>query len=441
MSEEWLDVLESRRKMLDFVKWDGWQVLTEWPWQDAPEHWVDRLLLLATQAHTSHVFLDPVPEGGGRLCFRVDGVVLPGPAFSPEQYQHLVSAIHKRAALPDSDPATLFCDGIIQGSAETGEHGFVVGILRTAEGHQVTLCTRSPLPYAVPWEGWPDEAITALEQMRRHPNGLIVFCHRGYSSEIGSMLKVFDHMARESHGGSRYACVTDTVLRLAPRDGVSQVRVEGSKESWEAALRALAAQDTDVFALAGRNENEVVSQALLTALEDRGVLVNVSLPGVVDSLLWLLSALPVDAAQVAEVLLGVIGSYGGLRRVCPVCASPAIPDESVLPLLGTEGITSIPEGNWVQGKGCEECNGTGYTPVYATGSVRSQLSLSVVETIYIDREFARFCASHPSRSELLSALSERGFRTYFQQAFDLAQQGLTTLQEAIRVGLARRADL
>lgn len=432
MSDKWIDVLESRRKMLDFVKWEGWEILTAWPWQDPPEYWVDRLLLLATQAQTSHVFLDPVLQGGGRLRFRVDGLVLPGPAFSVEQYQHLLSAIRKRTALPDSDSATLFCDGIIQGSEEIGKRDFVAGILRTSEGLQVTLYARSPLPSTVPWGGWPAQAVTALEQMRRHPNGLIVFCHRGYSSEIGSMLGVFDFMARESHGESRYACVTDTPLRLPPLDGRSQVRVEGSKESWEGALRALVAQDTDVFALAGRNENEVVSQALLTALEDRYVLVNVSLFGATDSLLWLLSALRVDAAQVAEVLLGVIGSYQYLRRVCPVCSSPVMPDESVLPLLGTQGITSIPEGNWVQGKGCEECNGTGFS---------SQLWLSVVEAIYIDRELARFCNSRPSRSELRSALTERGFRTYFQQAFDLAQQGLTTLQEAIRVGLARRADL
>ncbi|MGB7442885.1 MAG: hypothetical protein WA919_17615 [Coleofasciculaceae cyanobacterium] len=89
-------------------------------------------------------------------------------------------------------------------------------------------------------------------------------------------------------------------------------------------------------------------------------------------------------------------------------------------------------GKWVEGQGCSECYGTGYMP---------RQRLTVVEAAYIDQSLANLLASQPSKNQLSSAIADGGFQTYFEQAFQFAQQGMTTLQEAIRVGLARRSEL
>ena len=432
MCNKWLDELRSD---MPKVKGAGrvLEILSTWHTRDSAEAWLEGLLLLAGQRDVSHVFVEQGPEGDARLRFRVDGVVFAGPKFASQDYEQLLAAVRARATMGESDEAMLSCEGILAGSLETEAHGFWVGLLRTSEGTQLSLCARRALETDMPWEGWPAQARTAMEHMLGHPNGLIEFCFRGWSSQVGTMARVFDFRIRQSAGRSRYAYVSDGPVGLPPREGTVQVRVEGSKESWEQALRALIAHDVDCVALAGRDEKVIVHQAVLTALEDRYIMVNVSRPDVVRTLLWLLSDAAIDPGQVVQELIGLVGICE-LRPVCPRCAYSKPPGKSILPVFERQGITCIPEGNWVGSEGCEECNGTGFM-------LPSEQRLPLVEAVYVDRELAETCVSRPSRDELESALAERGFRTYFQQAVDFARQGLTTVEESIRVGLARRADL
>jgi type II secretory ATPase GspE/PulE/Tfp pilus assembly ATPase PilB-like protein len=279
--------------------------------------------------------------------------------------------------------------------------------------------------------GWPAHALEVVEKMRQHPNGLMVFCHRGYSTEAGTMFRVLNVMQEESKGGTRFGCVTESLDTLPLQDGIVSVCVTAARKSWEQALRSLIAQDIDVCAMAGRDDGETTAQAVLMALEDRSVLVNISLPTVTGALLWLSSELRIDSARVAQVLLGVVGTHTRFKQVCSHCRQPYQPDESSLAVIKSQGIEVLPDDIWMRGRGCEKCNGIGFTP--------SRRHIS--EAIYIDRELAELCASRPQREELVSALAERGFSTYFEQMMDYARQGDATLEEVIRVGLARRADL
>jgi hypothetical protein len=284
----------------------------------------------------------------------------------------------------------------------------------------------------LPWEAWPEQARQALQQMRRHPQGLIVFFNHSWSTQRSEMVRVLHVWARELQGEGRFAYVTDNPPHVPAGEAVIHVRVDGSRPGWEAVLRVLVAQGFDVIALAGRNAREVASQAALTALEDRMVLVNVSLPALLKVLLWLFSQLRVDAEQVAEQLVGLLGTRR-LRRVCPHCAAPQPADATVVSRLEAEGVTPIEPENWVRGTGYQHCHGVGFTP--------NEGWFDLAEAVYVDHELARLCATRPEPPALWAALAERGFRTYLEQAVEMANQGHTAIQEAFRVGLARRVDL
>lgn len=245
------------------------------------------------------------------------------------------------------------------------------------------------------------------------------------------MFRVFNAMRAEHSDGARFACVTESFNTLPLQDDITSVCVTTDRAAWERALCALVAQDIDAYALSGRDERETTTQAVLTALEDRAVLVSVSFPLVVDTLLWLHSELRVDAALVAQVLLGVVGAYKGFKKVCSHCCEEYQPEKSSLTTLKEQGIELSPDDKWMRGRGCEQCNQSGYKPS----------AERIAEAIYIDRELAQLCAARPSREVLVRALSERGFRSYLEQMMDYARQGDATLEEVIRIGMARKADL
>jgi type II secretory ATPase GspE/PulE/Tfp pilus assembly ATPase PilB-like protein len=401
-----------------------------WPWQASVDRWVDRILSFAEKPYLSSVFLDPQPQRNGNLYFRVDGLVLPGPRFTAEQYGQLLTAIQARMQFSQTTGNQYLQEGFIL--TECGQRHWV-GILQTVFGVQITICFTLSTKSAELLNGWPEQAKNDVAKMQQHPNGLIVCCHRGWSlSRQDTIFDVLNSIISGWKQDVRLGVITEGLQTPTFPENTTQLCVDGSQQSWEHACRALVAQDVDVFLMRGRNETEIVTQAVLTAREDRLVLVDVSHFSVLDALSWLLTELPVSAEQTASVLLGVVGSYPALRRVCPHCVAEQPPDDLLLASLQKQAISLTPQGQWVRGQGCPECNGGGYA---------LNARLTVTESIYVDSYLAKLCASGPNKDQLKKALAERGFQTYFEQGVELAQQGLTTLNEAVRVGLARRSEL
>lgn len=411
-----------------FQEYDNIQ--EQWPWQASVEHWVDYILDFAEKPDIMSVFIDPNLESGGKLYLRVDGCVLPGPDFIVEQYNQLLSVIKTRVICLQAIAGQRHEEGFIVTKA--GQRHWI-GFLQTVTGVQVTINFGNSVFSTDPFAGWPAQAKYVVEQMQQHPNGLMLFCHRGWSlSQHDAIFKVLNSLIHQSKVNTRCGWITESLQLRVPYENMTQLCVDGSWKAWEQASRALVAQDIDIVLMRGRNEKEVVTQAVLTALEDRMVLVDVSHFNVIDTLLWLLTELPVSPSQVTSILLGVVGDYSHLRQVCPDCAAESKPDDQLLMLLAEPYRSSMAAGKWVQGQGCSTCLGTGYLP---------RPRLSVVEAVYFDQSLAKLCSSGSSREQLTAALNERGFSTYFEQAFELARQGRTTLKEAMRVGLARRSEL
>lgn len=149
-------------------------------------------------------------------------------------------------------------------------------MLVSVAGVQITLYFEYGVPITDPLDGWPAQARGVVEQMQRHPNGLMLFCHRSWSlSRQDTIFKVLNSLLSRWNHKPRIGCVTESLQTLPPCENITQLYVDGSQQSWEQAFRALVAQDIDVLLMRGHNEKKVVTQAILTALEDRCVLVDI----------------------------------------------------------------------------------------------------------------------------------------------------------------------
>lgn len=392
---------------------------------------LDHLLTLASLSSVTHVFLNELPDGNALLRLRIDGLVIAARMLPSSSYTDILAEVVDRLNIGSLDNTVLFRDGVIASTDKDAPGRFWLGLLQTSTGPQLTLQALHQGALSTPWEDWPESSRRDIEKMRRHPCGLMLFCSRGWSTSSGMMLKWLCSLAT---GGGRYAYVTDGPIKTRLPDSISHVRMTGQTESMGAALRALVAQDCDVIALGCRNAKEAVWEAVQTSLEDRLVLANLPSNGVLDTLSWLTSDSGIDSRQVGQVLIGIVGEPRVFRRVCPHCSGHETADPASLATLTANNITTSAEEHWLQSPGCSECNQTGFVPRYGEW-------LSTVETVYVDSDLARMLLLHPTDAELSKALAERGFRSHFEQGVDIARQGLTTLQEALRIGLARRADL
>ena len=78
--------------------------------------------------------------------------------------------------------------------------------------------------------------------------------------------------------------------------------------------------------------------------------------------------------------------------------------------------------SFVRGQGCEQCHNTGFRG--RTG---------IYELLVCDQEMRRLIAPEAAIGEMRQAQRSRGAKTLFDEALRLAENGETSLDEAMRV--------
>ena len=129
-----------------------------------------------------------------------------------------------------------------------------------------------------------------------------------------------------------------------------------------------------------------------------------------------LKDLGVPAFVVNSAVLGVIAQRL-VRRVCADCARPVTPDARMLGRFGVR----VDDGQWVEGKGCARCGGSGYR-----GRV------GVYEMLTLDPSVCAAIERGASTQELARVGEANGMRPMWMDGLDKARRGITTLEEVAK---------
>ena len=124
---------------------------------------------------------------------------------------------------------------------------------------------------------------------------------------------------------------------------------------------------------------------------------------------------------VATALRGVLAQRL-VRRVCEKCTEPYEPDGHELAWLKTMLGDKVNDLQLKHGKGCPHCNKSGYR-----GRV------GVYELLEIDDSLAEALRTNDTNEFTKCARSQEKFRSFIMCALDYAMQGITTLDEVLRI--------
>jgi len=108
-----------------------------------------------------------------------------------------------------------------------------------------------------------------------------------------------------------------------------------------------------------------------------------------------------------------------VRRICPACRVPDTPSQADLDALGIE---APPGTELFRGKGCDECRGTGYRG-------RS----GIYELFTIDEDARSLILRHASTRDIRQHAIQRGMVTLRLDGYKRACEGVTTVEEILRV--------
>src|SRR5215472_7497245 len=125
-----------------------------------------------------------------------------------------------------------------------------------------------------------------------------------------------------------------------------------------------------------------------------------------------------ESYLVASVLNGVLAQRL-VRRVCGTCRAPYEPEARDLLAIGVADATGV---ELFQGKGCDDCRGTGYRG-----------RIGIYELFVIGEEARSLILSKRPSGEIRRYAIERGMVTLRDDGWAKARAGITTVEEILRV--------
>lgn len=265
--------------------------------------------------------------------------------------------------------------------------------------------------------GMPIDYIKRFRYLITRPFGLVLVTGPTGS---GKTTTLYGALAELNTPEKKIITVEDPVEYRLPR--ISQVQVhEKIGLTFGHVLRATLRQDPDILLVGEIRDSESAEIALRAAMTGHMVLSTLHTNDAVTSALRLVD-MGVDPYLVASSLKAIIAQRL-VRRVCESCADTYVPTENEQALLNSLlGGKPCPETNFKKGVGCPHCYNTGYRG-----------RIGVFELLELNPAMADALRDNDVRAFNDAAHAHKHFKPLSAVALDYAIQGITTLEEVIRV--------
>jgi type IV pilus assembly protein PilB len=202
--------------------------------------------------------------------------------------------------------------------------------------------------------------------------------------------------------------------------GITQIPVNEKKGlTFARGLRAILRHDPDKIMVGEIRDEETAAIAVQSALTGHLVFTTVHANNVVDVLGRFLN-MKVDLYNFVSALNCVLAQRL-VRRICPECKFETTYPDSFLVESGLDA-RDFRGKTFYEGKGCLECNGTGF---HGRAAISELLDLSDrIRTMILDRRPA---------SEIKKAAKDEGMMFLRESALHKVMEGTTTLREINKV--------
>ena len=183
------------------------------------------------------------------------------------------------------------------------------------------------------------------------------------------------------------------------------------------ALRSLLRQDPDIIMIGEIRDNETARIAVQAALTGHLVLSTLHTNDAASSITRLVN-IGIEAYLIAASLNAVLAQRL-VRKICPKCKQVYKVPEHMRKYAKRTGVKA---GELFHGAGCDHCRNSGYT-----GRV------GIYELLVIDDMFRDMINTDSSVSNMRRVFHESGQRSLFDDGIIKVKQGLTTIEEVLRV--------
>jgi type IV pilus assembly protein PilB len=378
---------------------------------------VNAILADAAKRRASDIHIEPY-EKIFRVRFRVDGVLQEIMSPPLRLKNPLVSRLKVMAGL-DIAERRLTQDGRIKlKMGMSGELDIRVSVLPTLFGEKVVmrLLDKSNLQLDMAKLGFDPQTLKDFQEAIHKPYGMILITGPTGS---GKSTTLYSALSELNKPDVNISTAEDPVeYNLV---GINQVQVrEQIGLTFAACLRSFLRQDPDIIMVGEIRDLETAQIAVKAALTGHLVLSTLhtnDAPSTVDRLI----NMGVEPFLLTSSI-NLIAAQRLVRRICENCKEPAEVRPDVLINLGADAAEVGAGFSTFHGRGCTNCNGTGYRG-----------RLAIYEVMVMHEALKELVLRDASAIELKREAVKLGMSTLRMSALQKVRDGLTTIEETARV--------
>ncbi len=370
----------------------------------------------ALRARASDIHIEP-QERNLRIRFRVDGVL----HVQTETDAKISGAVALRLKLMsglDISEKRLPQDGRFHVKLRTGAVDVRISTMPTQHGESVVmrLLNQSGGLLGLDRLDIPPHVAQALQRAIKRPSGMFLVTGPTGSGKTTTLYAALQAL---NDTGRKIITVEDPVEYRLP--GLNQVQVMDKIDlSFDRVLRAALRQDPDVILVGEMRDQKTAEIGLRAAMTGHLVLSTLHTNDALSTPIRLLD-MGVPRYMVA-LSLQLVLAQRLVRVICPHCSEVHLPDAHEHEWLRLELGDQVDSHRFQRGRGCSECNDTGY--IGRTG---------VYEILEMTRELVEAMNSADPADFNAAGRRQMAGRTLRRDALRLVCAGRTTIEEAMRV--------
>lgn len=369
----------------------------------------------AVRERASDIHVEPF-EDRVRIRYRIDGVLLERDSPPKRLLGALVSRFKIMAKMDISEKRRCQ-DGRIKTRSGNKEFDLRVSILPTNHGQAVVMriLDRDNIKVGIRNLGFGEDNYRTFQNIIRRPNGIFLVTGPTGSGKTTTLYSALGELNRPDR---KIITAEDPVEYYLP--GINQVEVKHSIGlDFARIIKAMLRQAPNAILVGEIRDTETGEMAIQASLTGHLVFSTLhtnDAPGAVTRLI----DMGVQPFLVACSLMAVMAQRL-VRVVCPKCKEPYQPTPEECDTFNISP-DELSEGQWVRGRGCNNCKHTGYK------GRRAVFELMTMNSTLREMAFNSEPAQNIRRQARLL-----GMRTLVEDAKDKAFQGMTSLSEVYKL--------
>jgi type IV pilus assembly protein PilB len=374
---------------------------------------VNLIITEAVNMRASDIHIEPFEEKL-RIRYRIDGELVERDSPPRRLHAAVLSRIKVMATIDISEKRKPQ-DGRIKTRVAGRDFDMRISLLPTGHGQAVVMriLDRDNIKIGIRNLGFSEDNYRTFQNIIRRPNGIFLVTGPTGSGKTTTLYSALGELNRPDR---KIITAEDPVEYYLP--GINQVEVKSTIGlNFARIIRAMLRQAPNVILVGEIRDTETADMAIQASLTGHLVFSTLHTNDAPSSITRLID-MGVQPFLVASSVMAIMAQR--LVRVnCPKCSVPVKPDRSELQYLDVTD-EQIATAKFMKGKGCANCQHTGYR------GRKAVFELMTMSTAIRDMTFK----GEPTQNIRRQA-QMMGMRTLVMDALDKALVGLTTIEEVL----------